>query len=681
MTKLIAPITAHRREQGRSVPLVDARNTMIELETGEIVTLEGDNQSGKSTILGTLAGAYQASTKGRKNFTGVQIQHAMTLDGRLYEPDSVYAAATEGVVAVFQDDKLIPTMTVGEQLILRCRNYHFMSGFLGLASEKLFQKLKSANDSAKEYTPEHISKAMDRLFSNLPPARPKDNVIIDRIIKLLSQFDVPSSPSFTSVLKKFPDEISGGAKAIVRLVGALMQPKIKLLLLDEAFAGVSAAVTYKAIDVIRREVREGRLGVLVVSHVPFELNSWQPLRRYIIEDKKLSNGSVDNNTTALVISPLRIGKTIFIYEAFQPKSSKVDSAPNLRWVESLRLPIVAFVDSTILEFQCTSELIEALKRRYSGLKILKVEVSGAVKTLEYVKQLLNFLSSNIDNENGCIVCIGGGTLLNSAGFAASVFLRGRVSTYYVPTTITAVSDVAIGSKTAINYVLESNQVQKHMLGSYYDPTGIFLDRRYLNFDKRSDIVSEFAEVIKHGVVQSEAVFSEVVRLIGSRAPAEADIYEVAKRVAFLKQDVIINDIDERRIGRILQYGHLHAHSLERASRFTISHNIAVLIGIYIDLLLADSQATFGDELLTTIISRWVLMSAKGVRIPSTSLLKDAYLAETKIEAKLCNSTFKILQVTSVGCYSDLSNAKLKEISVSWELISSKWDAVVKLLAP
>ena len=71
---------------------------------GEVHAILGENGAGKSTFIGTLAGAVRAD-EGR-----------ILLRGAPYEPRSPIDAATAGIATVLQELSLIPDLTVAENI-------------------------------------------------------------------------------------------------------------------------------------------------------------------------------------------------------------------------------------------------------------------------------------------------------------------------------------------------------------------------------------------------------------------------------------------------------------------------------------------------------------------------------------------------------------------------------------
>lgn len=680
----LAYLRALRTREGQTEEFLVCNNAPLSIRTGEVVCLAGTNQSGKSTIVGTLAGSHSAqSDTGRLaqlmrgeivKEDGIEVDHQMLIDSRAYSPRSVSDAAREGVVAVYQDDRLIKTMTVEEQYALRhCRQSLF--GALGkMAVEKAAYYLKRWSKQLPE-TWEIERKILAKTKTITSKGRARED-LRKEAKDLLLRFDSPGGESFSTILDKFPDQLSGGARAIAKVVGALLNRNLRFLILDEAFSGVDPEVWQRAIDTICRIAAEQEVGILVVSHVEPEISYWSPARIYRIIGKRILLEREISGATFVLQSPIRSDRQfgVFVVNPEEPKAS-------YEFLSQFKAPWVVVCDQSVEALKPSRELVGAIKGpppHRVAIFQKSISISGDMKTPLSAWMLLNFYCEHIRNERATIVIIGGGTLLNLAGFASSIFLRGRVPTIYVPTTPTAIADVAIGSKTGVNFDGDDGSgakspPKKHVFGTYFDPSGIVIDKRYMNGFSASEKWSALAEIIKHGIVQDVDVFTECVRLLSAPDPAGEEIVELAIRVARLKQEVILTDLDERSIGRILQYGHLHAHSLERAMQFSVSHDKAVWVGLYHDLVLGGGNAVWNGTPVSDIILKNVQREFRGLTLPSNDDLREAYGAETKIEAIKEPTKFSVLKVSKIGEFGSLERSVLQEADITWGDISASWN--------
>jgi len=650
----------------------DGEEDMI-VRAGEVVTLEGPNQSGKTTIVSTIAGAFQLTRKpGSKDaFT---VAYSMTLDGQDYVPTSIRDAMNRGVVAVFQNDPLIPTMTTFEQYVLRHGAPTKLGGFtnffwaqLRALTVRVARKLAASWD-------EPLGSRVEALADALPQQSRSRRDISTAAKEWLALF----YPRWTEAdqrkhLNKFPMMMSGGERSVMRVVGALLQKDIRFLILDEAFTAVDLPTWTGAVEVIRKHVVAKGIGVIVVSHSPAERTRWRPTRRYEIVQGSLACHSSPAKAKHVVQGIVKPGRDIPIFETAGWVAAREGDCS---WTENFPATAIAIVDKNVRNHPATSQLLTMLEAR-GDLSTLDVDISEKTKSVPTAQEIIRAISSHVRTENGTIYCVGGGSLLNIGGFCASIYLRGRVPTIYVPTTLTAIADVAVGSKTAINYVGDGDLPIKHVIGSYFDPSGIAVDCRYLQSLSRSDTIVASAEIVKQALVQSGSLFEEVLNNLELETPDLDRAYRHAVAASLLKQEVMLEDVDERSIGRILQFGHLHAHSLERASDFAIPHSVAVWCGLLIDYRLSLEAPNQSSDL--SRLEKLAKTAAAGRQIPSQAMLFKGYQAETKMEPNAAAGEYSVTLAPSAGFYAEVGRTPLQTAVVDWSRLRSEWDRLRDIL--
>jgi len=101
----------------------------FELERGEIHAILGENGAGKSTLTKVMAGVVQLTSG------------CLKIDGREVSLRSPLDARHNGIAMVFQENSLVPTMTVAQNLFLgRERFYNRLSG-VNIAAQQFLQSL------------------------------------------------------------------------------------------------------------------------------------------------------------------------------------------------------------------------------------------------------------------------------------------------------------------------------------------------------------------------------------------------------------------------------------------------------------------------------------------------------------------------------------------------------------
>jgi simple sugar transport system ATP-binding protein len=110
-----------------SVPAID--NVDFDLRRGEIHALVGENGAGKSTLTKVMAGVVTLTSG------------TMTLEGAVISPQSPLEARHLGVGMVFQENSLVPTMTVAQNLFLGEEHFYNRLRGIYIAAQQFLQSL------------------------------------------------------------------------------------------------------------------------------------------------------------------------------------------------------------------------------------------------------------------------------------------------------------------------------------------------------------------------------------------------------------------------------------------------------------------------------------------------------------------------------------------------------------
>ncbi len=173
-----------------------------------------------------------------------------------------------------------------------------------------------------------------------------------------------------------------------------------------------------------------------------------------------------------------------------------------------------------------------------------------------------------------IVGVGGGAVTDLAGFVAATWLRG-VRVVLVPTTLLAMTDAAIGGKTAIN-----TADGKNLVGAFHPPAGVLADLSTLASLPQPDYVSGLAEVIKAGFIADPAILDLVESdPAGAAKPGGPHERELIERSVAMKARVVAADLREAGEREMLNYGHTLGHAIERTENYSVRHGEAVAIGM------------------------------------------------------------------------------------------------------
>ena len=274
--------------------------------------------------------------------------------------------------------------------------------------------------------------------------------------------------------------------------------------------------------------------------------------------------------------------------------------------------VFAVVDRNVAE-KCPAviQLVEILKGR--NVKIMTVTPSEESKTLESVMDICAWLLENNADRDALVLAVGGGITSDMTGFAASIYKRG-VRFAYVPTTLLAQVDAAIGGKTGVNF-----DKYKNILGVIRQPEFTYICPKVLTTLPKRDFCSGAAEMLKTFVIEDNGNYRKAADLlfdmssefnlevlmfgkdevetwtsiVDKHAKELGNLVAAAARV---KAGVVSRDQFERGERRKLNLGHTFAHAIETlaqrdgAERFNgegVTHGEAVAMGLVLASKLAD----------------------------------------------------------------------------------------------
>ena len=237
------------------------------------------------------------------------------------------------------------------------------------------------------------------------------------------------------------------------------------------------------------------------------------------------------------------------------------------------------------------------------------------KSMGALGDVLAFLERQKVDRGGCIIAVGGGTVGDIAGFAASIWQRG-IRVVQVPTTLLAMVDSSIGGKTGVNGVRSKNAI-----GSFWQPAAVVTDLAFLETLPPADYRGAFAEVVKYAVAMDHGLFDVLLKnrdrlVAGDRAALERVVFQCVMAKAL----VVAKDEREKGPRAILNYGHTAGHALEAASGFRISHGRAVAFGMRVAAQIALSMDLCGKRLVE---SQDAMLTAYGLpdKAPRVNLAK------------------------------------------------------------
>ena len=202
-------------------------------------------------------------------------------------------------------------------------------------------------------------------------------------------------------------------------------------------------------------------------------------------------------------------------------------------------------------------------------------------SIPLVTEILSHIDRHHIDRQSYLVAIGGGALLDLAGFAAAIAHRG-VRHVRIPTTTLAQADSGVGVKNAINAF-----GKKNFIGTFAPPHAVINDFTLLATLPPRDRRAGYVEAVKVACIRDKVFFEEIEHNAEKLAAFEPEsMKRLIRRCAELHLNHITmgGDPFEKGSARPLDFGHWSAHKLEQLSSFRIPHGEAVAIGIAVDVI-------------------------------------------------------------------------------------------------
>ncbi len=238
-----------------------------------------------------------------------------------------------------------------------------------------------------------------------------------------------------------------------------------------------------------------------------------------------------------------------------------------------------------------NELNEMLK------DITIVDDGENAKRLETALSIIEFLWKKGADRWTPLIVVAGGSLGDTAAFAASLYMRG-IPLVHIPTTLLAMVDSSIGGKTAVNW-----KGYKNIIGSFYHPSLIIDDLRFVKTLPERVFRSSLAEVLKYGITLSRDFFNWLKENRSAIMKRNEDSLKYAiLSSSKIKLSVVSKDPKERKgIREVLNYGHTVGHAIESLSNYKLYHGEAIALGMIVEAKYANLEGLLDTKSLEEII--------------------------------------------------------------------------------
>jgi 3-dehydroquinate synthase len=280
-------------------------------------------------------------------------------------------------------------------------------------------------------------------------------------------------------------------------------------------------------------------------------------------------------------------------------------------------------------------VFSAHKEKFRGWNVICLKPGEEYKIQATADAVIETLIGMEADRKTTLIGVGGGVITDLAGYVASVYMRG-IKVGFVPTTILAMVDAAIGGKNGIDV-----GEYKNMVGLIRQPSFLLYDTSLLQSLPDPFWSDGFAEVIKHACIRDAAMFRTLeAHSLSSLRKKKALLAGIIRSNALLKSKVVQKDELEKGDRKLLNFGHTLGHAIE--TQYEICHGQAVSIGMHYACLLSEALIGFKDtERVDNLLTQY------GLPVDASFKLEKV-LHIMKMDKKRMRNTIHYVLLKSIG---------------------------------
>jgi len=240
------------------------------------------------------------------------------------------------------------------------------------------------------------------------------------------------------------------------------------------------------------------------------------------------------------------------------------------------------------------------KKKFKGWNTIVLKPGEAFKVQQTVDMIIDQLIEMGADRKTVLIGVGGGVITDITGYVAGIFMRG-IDVGFVPTSLLAMVDAAIGGKNGIDV-----GIYKNMVGLIRQPSFLLYDYSFLKTLPQTEWQNGFAEIIKHACIKDAAMFKELQQYqLKDYQKNHQLLVKLVERNALLKTKVVLADEREQGERKLLNFGHTLGHAIE--NMYELSHGQAISIGMTYAAVISQQLKGFKDaEALTALLTRYGL---------------------------------------------------------------------------
>ncbi len=291
----------------------------------------------------------------------------------------------------------------------------------------------------------------------------------------------------------------------------------------------------------------------------------------------------------------------------------------------------------------------------AGFESIFVELpeGESTKSLEWAARVYDPLFQHRLDRKSALIALGGGVIGDLTGFVAATYMRG-ISFVQIPTTTLAQVDASVGGKTAVNHPRGKN-----LIGVFHQPGFVLIDVATLDTLPIRDFKAGLVEIIKHGVIMDEPLFTQIESSVDRILQRDPEILvELIAQSCRDKAYIVEQDEREAGVRALLNYGHTFGHALENLTDYdTYRHGEAVAVG-----MVCASQLAVQRGLMTVDDKRrqQILLEQFGLPTHFPDLDDDEILQAMYLDKKTQHGQLRFIVAERIGKATILENVAPNE---------------------
>lgn len=273
-------------------------------------------------------------------------------------------------------------------------------------------------------------------------------------------------------------------------------------------------------------------------------------------------------------------------------------------------------------------------------EIIEVVPGEESKSVEVCAQLWKVLGELGADRSSVLINLGGGVVTDLGGFVAGTFKRG-IRFFNIPTSLLAQVDASVGGKVGIDLGNIKNEV-----GLFNNPDGVFIDPSFLTTLPRAQLLSGFAEMLKHALICSKEYWEELKQV--SFFDLESIDPSILRSIE-IKNEIVCSDPYEQGRRKVLNFGHTVGHAIESLSlegdMKSLLHGEAIAMGMVCEAFISQRYGSLTEAELQEVTK---VIFELYPRIELDPMLHHRVIELMRHDKKNRNGRFRMALLSGIG---------------------------------